>query len=99
MGSDCQISATYYATFGQKFLRLTRCLGANRRVGLSFPDNLGRVPPAASWSDSAARSVIHATRFRSGRTVSCIPIAIFAVKVRQHPLLNRLAGRNLSEVG
>ena len=44
-------------------------------VGVSFLDNLGRVTPSASWSDSAAQSVLHATRFRSGRTVSCIPIA------------------------
>lgn len=36
------------------------------RVRLSFPGNLGRVRPSASWSDSAARYGIHATRFRSG---------------------------------
>ena len=35
-------------------------------VTLSFPDNLGRAMPSASWSDSAARSVIHAQRFRNG---------------------------------
>ena len=33
-----------------------------------------KTTPAACWSDSAARSVNHATRFRSERTASCIPL-------------------------
>jgi len=34
-------------------------------VRLSFPDHYGRATPSASWSDRAARSVIHATRVRN----------------------------------
>ena len=45
--------------------RAARLRRRNVTVGVSLRDNLDRATPSASWSDSAARSVIDATRFRS----------------------------------